>query len=105
MAERRPTALQSVKIGPDAYAVGVEVQTDSDADDAPAKFWRNVDSALDLLGKIMEGRIPPDRKLRDVRLGMRVAAATIKAAIATDKSMLKAARSELPFPLKFSQKF
>jgi hypothetical protein len=89
VAARRAVALQSVKIGPDAYAAGVEPPADSETEDAPAKFWRNVDVALDLLRNMMEGRIPRDRDVRDVRLAMKVAAATIKAAIATDKNMLK----------------
>jgi hypothetical protein len=100
---RRPDALQAVS--PSSDTAGVEASADSDADPAPAKFWRNVDLALDFLGKILRHEIPKDRKLRDVRLGMKVAAATIKAAISTDKNMLKAARGVSPFPLKFSQKF
>ena len=92
-----------MKIGPDVYAAGVEPPANSETEDAPAKFWRNVDLALELLGNIMEGRIPRDRNVRDVRLAMKVAAATIKAAIATDKNMLKAPRAEFPFALKFPQ--
>jgi hypothetical protein len=97
MTTRRPYALQSV--GPSAYAAGGE-----DEADPAAKFWRNVDVALDFLGNILEGRTPQGGVQR-VRLGMRAAIATIKAAIATDKNMLKAARGETSLPLRFSQKF
>jgi hypothetical protein len=92
MTTRRPYALQSV--GQSAYAAG-----EADADPA-AKFWRNVDVALDFLGNILEGRTPQGG-VRRVRLGMRAAIATIKAAISVDKNMLKAARGEIPHPLKF----
>jgi hypothetical protein len=103
MTARRPDTLQSVD--PSGYAAGVEALADSDADDAPIQFWRNVDLALEFLGQILRLEIPKDRKLRDVRLGTKVAVATIKAAISVDKNMLRAARGDSPFPLKFSQKF
>jgi hypothetical protein len=97
MTARRPYALQSV--GPSGYAAGGEAEVDP-----AAKFWRNVDVALDFLGNILEGRTPQGG-VRGVRLGMRAAVVTIQAAIATDKNMLKAARGESPFPLKIFQKF
>jgi hypothetical protein len=100
---RRPDTLRAV--GPSASEWRGEAPANSDADDAPARFWRNVDLALDFLGKILRHEIPKDRKLQDMRLGMKVAAATIKAAISIDKNMLKAARDGFPHPLKIPQKF
>jgi hypothetical protein len=98
---RRSEALQSVKIGPDAYAVRVETPTDSDADDVPAKFRRNVNLALEVLGKILSQPITEVTSKADRRLAAKAAAITIKAAIATDKNVLKAPRAEFPFALKF----
>jgi hypothetical protein len=88
---RRPEALQSV------------TPTDSEADTVPVKFWRNVDVALDLLGKILSHPITEVTSKADKRLAAKAAAITIKAAIATDKNVLKAPRAEFPFALKFPQ--
>jgi len=78
---RRPDALQSVKTGPSAYAARVEAPADSDP---TAKFWRNVDLALEVLGKILGQGIPQGSDVRDMRLRIKAATATIKAAISTD---------------------
>jgi hypothetical protein len=98
---RRSEALQSA--GPCAYPAWVETPTDSHADDVPAKFWRNVNVALDLLGKILSQPISAETSLADRRIAAKAAAITIKAAIATDKNVLKAPRAEFPFALKFPQ--
>jgi hypothetical protein len=80
LALRRPAALQCV--GPDTY--------DAPADSDPvAKFWRNVDVALDVLGEIL-GQGIQQGNVQDMRLRLKVATATIKAALAVDKNMLKA---------------
>jgi hypothetical protein len=100
---RRPEALQSVKIGPDAYVAGVEAPADSDPDEVPVKFWRNVDLALDLLWKILSQPITEVTSKADRRLAAKAAAMTIKAALSTDKNVLKAPRAEFPFALKFPQ--
>jgi hypothetical protein len=98
---RRPDALQSVKIGPDAYAARVE----SPADPA-ATFWgRNVPLALEVLGKILSQEVSQCRTTRDMRLIADTATATIKAAISADKNVLKAPRGEFPYSLKFPQNF
>ena len=44
-----------------------------------------------------------DRNVRDKRLALEAATATIKAAIATDKKMLRAPRPASPYSLKFPQ--
>jgi hypothetical protein len=100
---RRSEALQSVKIGSDVYAAGVEAPRESDADDVPVKFWRNVNLALDLLGKILSQPITEVTSKADRRLAAKAAAITMKAAIATDKNVLKAPRAEFPLALKFPQ--
>ena len=83
----RPDALRSV--GPDA--------------DPPAKLQRNLILALDRLEEIMRQGIPPGRTVRDTRLILKVAAATIKAAVSTDKNMLKAPpRAPLSINWKFN---
>ena len=46
-----------------------------------------------------------DRNVRDKRLAVKAATATIKVAIATDKNMLKAPRPTFPYSLKFPQNF
>ena len=86
---RRPEALQSV------------TPTDSDADTVSDKFWRNVNLALEVLGKILSQPITEVTSKADRRLAAKAAAITIKAAIATDKNVLKAPRAEFPFALKF----
>jgi hypothetical protein len=92
-----------VNIDPCAYPARVEAPMDSDADDVPAKFWRNVNLALDLLGKILSQPITEVTSKADRRLAAKAAAITIKAAIATDKNVLRAPRAEFPFALKFPQ--
>jgi hypothetical protein len=47
-----------------------------------------------MMGKALDGN------LRDKRLAVEAATATIKAAIATDKHVLKATRNEFPYVLK-----
>ena len=85
---RRPDALPiPMKTSLSAYAAPVEAPAD---DDPAPKFWRNVDLALDVLGKILGQGVPPGSDRRDMRLSVKAAAATIKAAISTDKNMLKA---------------
>jgi hypothetical protein len=76
------------------------------SEDLAAKFWgRNVPKALEVLGEILRPENPQDRSLRDRRLSAKAATATIKAAIATDKNMLKAPRPAFPYALKFPQNF
>jgi hypothetical protein len=97
MAARWIDALQSV--GSNTYGAGVEAGADP-----AAKFWgRNVPLALEVLGKLLSREITPDRDPREVRLVMKAAAATIKAAILVNKNVLKAPSAELPHPLKFPQ--
>jgi hypothetical protein len=67
-----------------------------------AKLQRNLFVALDCLEEILSGETR-GRSLRDRRLALEAATATIKAAIATDKTMLKAPRPAFPYSLKFSQ--
>ena len=55
--------------------------------------------ALDRLEEIMMGKAL-DRNVRDKRLAVEAATATIKAAIATDKNMLKAPRPAFPYSLE-----
>ena len=69
-----------------------------------AKLQRNLFLALDLLEKILSGETL-GRSLRDRRLALEAATATIKAAIATDKNMLKAPRLAFPYNVKFPQNF
>jgi hypothetical protein len=90
LALRRPAALQSV--GPDTFAAPAD-------SDPVAKFWRNVDVALDVLGQIL-GQGIQQGNVRDMRLRLKVATATIKAALAVNKNMLKATRGGSPAPLE-----
>jgi hypothetical protein len=95
---RRPDALQSLKIGPSADVALVEPAADSDP---AAKFWgRNVPLALEVLGKILRQGISKGSDVRHMRLVNAAATATIKAAIASDKNMLKAPRPAFPYVLK-----
>jgi hypothetical protein len=80
---RRSEALPS--IGPSPCAARVETPPDSDADDVPAKFWRNVNLAFDLLGKILSQPIREGTSLADRRIAAKAAAITIKAAIQPTK--------------------
>jgi hypothetical protein len=66
-----------------------------------AKLRRNLFVALDVLEEIMTGKAL-NRSLRDKRLAAEAATATIKAAISTDKNMLKAPPSA---PLSINWKF
>ncbi len=86
---------------PNAYAPAPYAPTGSgDEPTTPAaKLQRNLFLALDLLEQIMMGKAL-DRNVRDKRLAVEAAAATIKAAIATDKNALKAPRSKFPYVLK-----
>jgi hypothetical protein len=96
---RQPAAWQSVKIGPSAYAAPVEA-----SEDPAAKFWgQKVPKALDVLGKILSQEVSQCRTKRDMRLIAEAAKATIKAAISTDKNVLKAPRGEFPSAFKVSQ--
>ena len=96
---RHSDASQSVKIGPNAHPARPEAPADP-----AAKFWgRNVPLALEVLGKILAQEIRPDSTVRDRRLIAKAATATIKAAISTDKNVLKAPRGEFPYPLKHSK--
>jgi hypothetical protein len=67
-----------------------------------AKLRRNLFVALDLLEEIMMGKAQ-NRNLRDKRLAFEAATAIIKAAISTDKNMLKAPpRAPLSINWKFN---
>jgi hypothetical protein len=86
LALRHPDAFQSVKTGPNAYAARVEAPADP-----AAKFWgRNVPLALEVLREILGQGIPKDSDVRHMRLRVKAATVTIKAAVSTDKNMLKA---------------
>jgi hypothetical protein len=99
LALRRPDASQSVKIGPNAYAPRGEAPADP-----AAKFWgRNVPRALEVLGEILGQGIPPDSDVRHMQLRAKAAIATIKAAVSTDKNMLRAPpRAPLSINWKFN---
>jgi hypothetical protein len=66
--------------------------------DPAAKWGRNVPLALEVLGEILGEKIQPGSDVRDMRLCMKAAAATIKAAISTDKNMLKPRAANFPTP-------
>jgi hypothetical protein len=87
---------------PKAYAAAVYAPTRSEGDPTtPAgKFQRNLLRALDLIEEILSGKAI-GRDVRDKRLALEAATATIKAAISTDKNMLKAPRPAFPYSLKF----
>ena len=52
-----------------------------------------------MMGKALGGHV------RDKRLAVEAATATIKAAISADKNVLKAPRPAFPYSLKFPQNF
>jgi hypothetical protein len=83
---------------PNAYAPAPYAPGDGPTTPA-AKLQRNLLLALDLLEEIMMGRAQ-DGNVRDKRLAVEAATATIKAAIAADKNVLNAPRSEFPYFLK-----
>ena len=97
------------------FAEGTRQNTYTTAPDAPtgsgddpttpaAKLQRNLFLALDLLEEILRGKTL-GRSLRDRRLAVEAATATIKAAIATNKNMLKAPRPAFRYTFKFPQNF
>ncbi len=69
-----------------------------------AKLQRNLFLALDRLEEIMMGKAL-DGNLRDKRLALEAATATIKAAIAADKNALKAPPPAFLYSLKSRQNF
>ena len=97
-----PTTLPFAEVGPNAYAPAPYAPTGSGDDPTTpaAKLRRNLFLALDLLEEIMMGKAL-DRNVRDKRLAVEAATATIKATIATDKNMLKAPRPAFPYSLSF----
>ena len=97
-----PATLPFVEVGPNAYAPAPYAPTGSGDDPTTpaAKLRRNLFVALDLLEKILRGETL-GRSLRDRRLAVEAATATIKAAIATNKNMLKAPRPAFRYTFKF----
>ena len=89
----RPTAHASAPYAPPG--------SEDDTTTLAAKLRRNLFLALDLLEEIMMGKAL-DRSVRDKRLAAEAATATIKAAMATDKNVLKAPpRAPLSINWKF----
>ena len=86
---------------PNAYAPAPYAPTGSGGDPTTpaAKLQRNLFVALDLLEEILRGETR-GRSLRDRRLAVEAATATIKAFISANKNALKAPRSEFPYVLK-----
>jgi hypothetical protein len=93
-----PATHPFAEVGRNAYGPAPYVPTESGEDAATpaAKLRRNLFVALDLLEEILMGKAL-DHNVRDKRLAIEAAAATIKAAIATDKNMLKAPRTAFPY--------
>jgi hypothetical protein len=93
------------EVGPNASTLAPYAPTGSGGDPTTpaAKLQRNLFLALDLLEETMMGKALGGN-LRDKRLAVEAATATIKAAIATDKNMLKP-RREFPHQLRFSKNF
>jgi hypothetical protein len=85
-----PTTLPFAEVGPNAYAPAPYAPTASkdDLTTPAAKLRRNFFLALDLLEELMMGKAL-DRNLRDKRLAVEAAMATIKAFVSANKSALK----------------
>jgi hypothetical protein len=100
-----PTTHPFAEVGPNTYAPAPYAPTGSgdDATTPAAKLQRNLLLALDRLEEIMTGNA--HRNVRDKRLALEAATATIKAAIAADKNVLKAPRPAFPYSFKFPQNF
>ena len=96
-----PTTLPFVEAGPNAYAPAPYAPTGSGDDPTTpaAKLRRNLFLALDLLEEILRGKALGG-SVRDMRLAVEAATATIKAAIATNKNMLKAPRGGFSYRVK-----
>ena len=97
-----PTTLpfaEGARPNADAPAPYAPTGSGGDPTTPAAKLQRNLFLALDLLEEIMMGKAL-DRSLRDKRLAVEAAAATIKAFISANKNALKAPRSEFPYVLK-----
>ena len=58
--------------------------------EAHSKLKRNLSKALDVHDKILDADLPPDLPHGDKRLMLEAANATVKAALATDRAVLKA---------------
>ena len=85
-----PTTLPFAEVGPNAYASAPYAPTGSGYDPTTpaAKLRRNLFKALDLLEEIMMGKVL-DRNVRDKRLAVEAATATIKAFVSANKNGLK----------------
>jgi len=90
-----PTTLPFAEVGPNAYAPAPYAPADlpatgsgDDPTTPAAKLRRNLFQALDLLEEIMMGKAL-DRNMRDKRLAVAAATATIKAFVSANKSALK----------------
>src|SRR5208282_6434726 len=79
------------EVGPNAYAPAPYAPTGSGDDPTTpaAKLRRNLFLALDLLEQIMMGKAL-DRNVRDKRLAVEAATATINAFVSANKSALRA---------------
>ena len=91
---------------PNAYTPTPYEPTGSGGDPTTpaAKLQRNLFLALDLLEEILSGKAL-GRDVRDQRLAVKAATATINAAIATDKNLLRAPRPAFPYSSKFPRNF